>query len=93
MTVLLVVLVVLLVPLLSILVDSPLARALASRIERRSLGGGADLLADRVAYLEGEIERLSSEVRRLDDEGQFLHRLLLEKGEEKEALPARDRTD
>ena len=89
----LIVVLVLLIPLMSILLDSQLGRALAARLERRSIGGGDDLLADRIAFLEGEVERLSSEVRRLDDEGQFLHRLLLEKGETSEALPGRDRRD
>jgi hypothetical protein len=74
----LIVVLVLLIPLMAILRDSPWLHNLASRSDRRALGSGAELLADRVAYLEGEIERLTSEVRRLDDEGQFLHRLLLE---------------
>jgi hypothetical protein len=73
-----IVILVLLIPVLSIVLDSQLGRALAARIERRSLGGAQELLADRIASLEGEIERLSSEVRRLDDEGQFLQRLLAE---------------
>jgi uncharacterized small protein (DUF1192 family) len=78
---------VLLIPLLSIVLDSQVGRALASRMERRSLGGSDDLLADRIASLEGEIERLSSEVRRLDDEGQFLHKLLMEGRVDVPALP------
>ena len=76
-----IVILVLMIPLLSIVLDSQLGRALAARLERRSLGGAEDLLADRIAFLEGEIERLSSEVRRLDDEGQFLQRLLTEGGD------------
>ena len=100
----LIVILVLLIPILSIVLDSQLGRALAARMERRSLGGRDELLADRIAFLEGEVERLSSEVRRLDDEGQFLHRLLIEGREEGAALPpgtpppvspaaSRDRTD
>jgi hypothetical protein len=87
--------IVLVIAVLVLFRDSPIAHALASRIERRSIGEASDLLADRIASLEGEVERLSAEVRRLDDEGQFLHRLLLEKGEEHEALPGseRNRTD
>jgi hypothetical protein len=42
--------------------------------------GGDEILIDRVAYLEGEVERLASELKRLDDEGQFLNRLLLKGG-------------
>jgi hypothetical protein len=71
-----IIILVLAIPLLSIILDSQLGRALAARIERRSLGAADDLLADRIAFLEGEVERLSSEVRRIDDEGQFVHRLL-----------------
>ena len=89
----LIVILVLLIPLLWILLGSQLGRSLASRLERPSIGGGDDLLADRIAFLEGEVERLNSEVRRLDDEGQFLHKLLLEKGEAQEALPGRDGPD
>lgn len=72
-----IVILVLLIPLLSVILDSQVGRALAARLERRSLGVD-DLLADRIASLEGEVERLSSEVRRLDEEGQFLHKLLTE---------------
>jgi hypothetical protein len=74
----LIIILVLMIPVLSIILDSHLGRALAARIERRSLGGNDDVLADRIAFLEGEMERLASEVRRLDDEGQFLQRLLTE---------------
>ena len=82
-----IVILVLLIPLLSVILDSQLGRALAARVERRSLGGADELLADRIAFLEGEVERLSGEVRRLDDEGQFLQRLLTEGGEQR-SLPA-----
>ena len=74
-------LVMLMIPLLSIVLDSQLGRALAARLERRTLGDADELLADRIAFLEGEVERLSSEVRRLDEEGQFLQRLLTEEPE------------
>jgi hypothetical protein len=43
-----------------------------------------------MAYLEGEVERLASELHRLDEESQFLHRLLTERaggGEAPDALP------
>lgn len=82
---------VVLIPLLAIVLDSQVGRALASRLERRSLDTPADLTAERMAYLEGEVERLSSEVARLDEEGQFVHRLLMEKQEaEGAALPPGD---
>lgn len=82
---------VVLIPLLAIVLDSQVGRALASRLERRSLEGPADLTAERIAYLEGEIERLTNEVMRLDEESQFVHRLLTERQEaERASLPPVD---
>lgn len=75
----LIVVLVLLIPLLAIVLDSQVGRALASRLERRSLDGAPDLMAERVAFLEGEVERLTSEISRLDEESQFLHKLLDER--------------
>jgi uncharacterized small protein (DUF1192 family) len=82
---------VVLIPLLAIVLDSQVGRALASRLERRSLETPGDLTAERIAYLEGEVERLSSELMRLDEESQFVHRLLTERKEAEEAsLPPGD---
>ncbi|MHB1194794.1 MAG: hypothetical protein ACYC6F_17345 [Longimicrobiales bacterium] len=75
----LILLVVVLIPLMAILLDSQVGRAMASRLERRGPDGPPDLTAERVAFLEGEIERLTSEVSRLDEESQFLHKLLAER--------------
>ena len=83
---------VLLIPILAIVLDSQLGRALAARLERREFGAAGDLLADRLASLEGEVERLTAEVRRLDEEGQFLHQLL-ESREQRPALREGERTD
>ena len=82
---------VVLIPLLAIVLDSQVGRALASRLERRGLDSPADLTAERIAFLEGEVERLASEIMRLDEEGQFVHKLLT-KGQEAEgaALPPGD---
>lgn len=87
----LIILVVLLIPLLSVVLDSQVGRALAARLERRSLGEPADLLAERLGFLEGEVERLSADVHRLDDESRFLHALLEGRGEPGALPPARDR--
>lgn len=70
---------VVLIPLLAIVLDSQVGRALASRLERRGLEGAPDLMAERMAFLEGEVERLTSEISRLDEESQFLHKLLAER--------------
>jgi hypothetical protein len=76
LTLLLILVLVLLIPILLVVLDSHLVRALAGRLERRDL----------VAYLDGEVERLASELKRVDDEGQFLNRLFLER--EGRAAPA-----
>ena len=73
---------VVLIPLLAIVLDSQVGRALASRLERRGLDAPGDVTSERIAYLETEVERLSAEVARLDEEGQFVHRLLTEKKDE-----------
>ncbi|MEX2466520.1 MAG: hypothetical protein WD995_06390 [Gemmatimonadota bacterium] len=70
---------VVLIPLLAIVLDSQVGRALASRLEGRGLPSGGDVNAERLAFLEGEIERLAAEVERLDEEGRFLQRLLEER--------------
>ncbi len=85
---------VVLIPLLAIVLDSQVGRALASRLERRGLDGPPDLMAERVAFLEGEVERLTSEISRLDEESQFLHKLLAERHpDEGAALPPGDTQD
>lgn len=81
---------VVLIPLLAIVLDSQVGRALASRLERRSLDGPPDLMAERIAYLEGEVERLQSELTRLDEESQFVTKLLTERQEAEAALPPGD---
>ncbi len=85
---------VVLIPLLAIVLDSQVGRALASRLERRGLDAPGDVTADRIAYLESEVERLSNEVIRLDEESQFVHRLLTE-GKDKVggSLPTSDENE
>jgi uncharacterized small protein (DUF1192 family) len=87
----LILILVVLIPILAIVLDSQVGRALASRLERRSLGEPEDLTAERIAWLEGEVERLSAEVRRLDEESDFLQKLLAERNPEEGAtLPPSD---
>jgi hypothetical protein len=78
------------IPLLAIVLDSQVGRALASRLERRGLEAPRDATAERIAFLEGEVERLSSEIQRLDEQGEFVQRLLTERRQEGAALPPGD---
>ena len=70
---------VVLIPLLAIVLDSQVGRALASRLERRALDAPADVTAQRLGRLEDEVDRLSSELMRLEEESQFLNKLLTER--------------
>jgi uncharacterized small protein (DUF1192 family) len=73
-------LLVLLIPILAIVLDSPVGRALAGRMERRGLSSGSDNeTSERLAYLEVEVERLTTELVRLEEESQFLNKLLTER--------------
>lgn len=82
-------LVALMIPIFGILVDSPIGRALARRLE----GDGTvpPSLTDlnrKVELLETEVEDLSRAVEALREENQFLQRLL-EEGAGRNALPPR----
>ena len=76
-----IVILVLLIPILAIVLDSDLGKAVARRLEggnRKSVDGGAH---DRLAYLESELERLGREVGRLEEESRFFQKLLAESSE------------
>jgi hypothetical protein len=82
---------VVLIPLLAIVLDSQVGRALASRLERRGLEPPSDSTAERLAFLESEVERLTAEVQRLDEESDFVQRLLGQRSpEQSAALPPGD---
>ena len=83
----------LLIPILAIVLDSQVGRALASRLERQSLGEPEDLVGERLGYLEGEVERLSQELVRLEEESEFLHELLEKRPGGAGALPPGDEID
>jgi len=70
-------LVALLIPILGIVVDSPIGRALARRLEGPQQTP-ADLaeLAKRVELLEAEVDDLSRNLQSVQDENAFLQRLL-----------------
>jgi hypothetical protein len=69
---------ILLIPILAIVLDSQVGRALASRLERGRVSPGDDVDKERIQVLEAELERLAGEVDRLSEESDFLHRLLTE---------------
>jgi cell division protein FtsB len=73
-------LVVLMIPLMAVVLDSQLGRALARRIEGGRPGDDA-----RISALEAEVERLVREVERLQEQSEFVERLLEERSDE--ALP------
>lgn len=91
--VLVVLLVALMIPLTAVILDSQVGRALAKRLEgNRSIDEG-DASATRLASLESEVERLSRELQRLDEESSFLHRLLEKKESPGALLPPGERDD
>lgn len=75
----LIVLLIVMIPLVAIILDSRLGQALAGRVESSRLGSGDDVASERLAFLESEVDRLSSEVEKLSEESDFLHKLLAER--------------
>ncbi len=67
----------LMIPIAAILVDSPLGRSMARRMEGGGAGAG-DLqnLQRKVELLEGEVEELHRSVGGMKDELQFMQRLI-----------------
>jgi hypothetical protein len=80
----------LMIPLIAVVLDSHLGRALADYILKR---GGEPLDAGgankRLAALETEVERLNAEVLRLEEETTFLHKLLESKPQANPQIPPR----
>lgn len=78
----------LLIPeILSTVLDSRLGRAVAAHIESRGEAAEADRLRARIGELEGEVERLSHDVRRLSEESDFMQQLLAERPRERARPP------
>jgi hypothetical protein len=89
----LVVILALMIPLIAVVLDSPVVRALAGRLEREGQRDSADpQLGSRVAALESEVERLNHELERTREESQFV-RNLLEKKPDGGLLPPGDSKD
>ena len=73
----LILLVALLIPIMGIVVDSPIGRALARRLEGpQETPPGVAELAKKVDLLEAEVDDLTRSVQSLQDENAFLQRLL-----------------
>jgi hypothetical protein len=73
----LILLVALLIPILGIVVDSPIGRALARRLEGpQETPPDVIALAKRVELLEAEVDDLTRGMQSLQDENAFLQRLL-----------------
>jgi hypothetical protein len=73
----LILLVALLIPIMGIVVDSPIGRALARRLEGpQEIPPALSDLAKKVDLLEAEIDDLTRSVQTLQDENAFLQRLL-----------------
>lgn len=70
--------IVLMIPILAIVLDSDLGKAIARRLERGRPSDGGEHVHERLVYLESELERLGKGVERLEDESRFLHNLLAE---------------
>jgi hypothetical protein len=72
-------LVALLIPILGIVVDSPIGRALARRLEGpQTTPPDVAALAKRVELLEAEVDDLNRNLQTLQDENAFLQRLLVD---------------
>jgi hypothetical protein len=70
-------LVALMIPIVGIVIDSPIGKAIARRVEGPEPAriGLADLVR-KIDLLEGEVEDLQRSVQLLQEENQFLQRLL-----------------
>jgi len=83
----LILLVALLIPIIGIVIDSPIGRAIARRLEGpQALPPDLEQLAKKVDLLESEVDDLNRSVDQLKDENAFLQSLL-ENPPERQALP------
>ena len=71
-------LVALMIPIFGILVDSPIGRAIARRLEgpEQTIPANLSDLARKVELLEAEVDDLTSAVESLKEESQFFQKLL-----------------
>ncbi len=84
-------LVALMIPITAILLDSPLGRSIARRLEAQGDGGGTGSgggagvrqLEQRVETLESDLEDLNRSIAGMREELQFVQRLLEDPGKKK----------
>jgi hypothetical protein len=87
----LILLVALLIPIMGIVVDSPIGRALARRLEGPQASPPAlTELAKKVELLEAEVDDLMRSVQVLQDENAFLQRLLEDPSQRRTLPPAKN---
>jgi hypothetical protein len=73
----LILIIALLIPIIGIVVDSPIGRALARRLEGpQEIPPALTELAKKIDLLEAEVDDLTRSVQALQDENAFLQRLL-----------------
>ena len=88
----LILLVALLIPIMGIVVDSPIGRALARRLEGpQQTPPALSDLAKKVELMEAEIDDLARSVQTLQDENAFLQRLLEDPAQRRPTLPPQSR--
>lgn len=86
----LILLVALLIPIMGIVVDSPIGRALARRLEGpQATPPALTELAKKVELLEAEVDDLMRSVQGLQDENAFLQRLLEDQSQRSTLPPPR----
>ena len=86
----LILLVALLIPIMGIVVDSPIGRALARRLEGpQATPPALAELAKKVELLEAEVDDLMRSVQGLQDENAFLQRLLEDPSQRSNLPPPR----
>lgn len=78
---------------LSTILDSRFGQALADRTSGRITGEVDKLMLERIQLLEGEVERLGGDLQRLQEESDFLHKLIAERPAKGNALPPGEDSD
>jgi len=88
----LILLVALLIPIMGIVVDSPIGRALARRLEGpQQTPPALSDLPTKVELMEAELDDLARSVQTLQDENAFLQRLLEDPAQRRPTLPPQPR--